>query len=106
MRIKTGDLVKVIAGKVKGLTAKVVSVDVAAQRVILENGPKNLRHLKPEKSKKFPEGGIIERPASMHLSNVMLMSEEEGRPYRAGVLVKDDQKVRVSRGRAATGKQI
>ncbi len=106
MKIKTGDLVKVIAGKVKGLTAKVTSVDVSSGRIVLENGPKNLRHLKPEKSKKHPEGGIIERLASIHVSNVMLMSEEEQRPFRTGVLVKNEQKVRVSRGKKATGNQI
>lgn len=106
MKIRSGDLVKVISGKSKGLTAKVVSIDIGAERVILENGPKKLRHLKPEKSKKHPEGGIIERPASLHLSNVMLMSEEDARPYRAGVLIKDGKKLRVSRGRAASGNQI
>ena len=106
MRIKSGDMVKVISGKTKGFVGKVASVDVDSQRVVLENGSMNKKHLKPEKSKKHPEGGIIERPASMHLSNVMLMSETDGRPFRSGVLLSDGQKVRISRGAKASGKQL
>lgn len=106
MRIKTGDMVKVIAGKVKGLTGKVMSVDRANERVVLENGPLNKRHMKPEKSRKHPEGGILERPASIHMSNVMLMSEASGRPVRVGFEIKDGQKIRVARGRQASKEAI
>lgn len=106
MRIKTGDTVKVIAGKVKGLTGKVVSIDRCSERVVLENGPLNKRHMKPEKSRKHPEGGILERPASIHMSNVMLMSESSGRPVRVGFEIKDGQKIRVARGPKASGEAI
>jgi len=106
MRIKTGDTVKVIAGKVKGLTGKVISVDRCSERIVVENGPVNKRHLKPEKSRKHPEGGILERPASIHVSNVMVVSQTSNRPVRIGYEVKDGQKIRVARGRHASGEAI
>jgi large subunit ribosomal protein L24 len=106
MRIKTGDMVKVIAGKSKGLVSKVASVDRSNERITLENGPINKRHLKPEKNRKHPEGGILELKASIHVSNVMFMSEAAGRPVRVGFDIKDGQKIRVSRGRNASGEAI
>ena len=100
MKIKSGDLVKVISGGkgVKGTVGKVVSVDRESERIILENGPVHKRHIKPEKSRKHPEGGIIERKASVHISNVMLMSEANGRPVRTGYAQIDGNKTRVARG--------
>jgi|SRR5580700_10723418 large subunit ribosomal protein L24 len=106
MHIKSGDMVKVIAGGSKGLMAKVSRIDSQSGRVYLENGPTKKRHLKPEKSRKHPEGGIIESPASIHCSNVMLMSEAANRPFRSGVAVKNGQKNRVARGKAASGENI
>jgi large subunit ribosomal protein L24 len=104
MRIKVGDLVKVISGseKIRGTTAKVVSVNVKGQRVVLEGGLMHKKHVKPERSRKHPEGGIVEIPASIHLSNVMLMSESSGRPVRVGYDMKDGKKVRVARGKGAS----
>lgn len=108
MKIKTGDVVKVISGNknIKGTVGKVVAVDRERQRVTLENGPKHKKHLKPEKSRKHPEGGIIERPASLHVSNVMLMSESAGRPVRTGVNIVDGEKTRVARGKASSGEKL
>ncbi|HXW60262.1 MAG TPA: 50S ribosomal protein L24 [Myxococcota bacterium] len=106
MHIKSGDMVRVIAGKSKGLTGKVIHIDRAKERVVLEGGPIKKRHLKPEKSRKHPEGGILERPASIHSSNVMLMSEGSTRPFRSGVKIEGSKKLRVARGRAASGEAI
>lgn len=106
MKIKSGDSVKVIAGKLKGTASKVIRVDVKNDRVFLEDGPKLLRHLKPEKSRKHPEGGIIEKQGSVHISNVMLMAEGSDRPYRAGYVLKDGVKNRVARGKAASGNSL
>jgi large subunit ribosomal protein L24 len=102
MKIKRGDLVKVISGTNKGLVGKVEAVDREKERLVIENGPKAKRHLKAEKSKKFPEGGIIEKPRSIHASNVMLMVESEGRPFRLGFEFKDGKKIRISRGKASS----
>lgn len=106
MHIKSGDMVKVISGKSKGLTGKVVQLDCANGRVVIENGPINKRHLKPEKSRKHPEGGVIELPRSIHCSNVMLIAEGGARPFRSGTVVRDGKKIRVARGRAASGETI
>jgi large subunit ribosomal protein L24 len=84
MRIKKGDLVKVISGGkgLKGLQGKVLLVNRETEKITIEGGPVRKKHLKPEKSRKHPEGGIIELPVFIHASNVMLVSQELGRPVR------------------------
>jgi large subunit ribosomal protein L24 len=108
MKIKKNDTVKVISGNkaIRGLVGKVVSVNQETQRVILENGAMHKKHLKPEKSRANPEGGIINIPASIHVSNVMLYSEELKRPVRVGFEVADSKKVRVARGNKISGTKI
>ncbi len=108
MKIKSGDVVKVISGSkdIKGTVTKVVSVNRETGRVILEGGRVNKKHLKPERSRTQPEGGMIERPASIHVSNVMLMSEASGRPVRTGFSIVDGQKSRVARGRNSSQEKI
>jgi|SRR5580704_14138497 large subunit ribosomal protein L24 len=108
MRIRKGDVVKVIAGNknIKGMIGKVTFVDRQRERVELENGPVHKRHLKPEKNRKHPEGGIIDRQASIHISNVMLMSEVSGRPVRIGFIEAEGIKSRVAKGRGSSGEKI
>jgi len=98
--IKVGDTVKVIAGKYKGETARVLEVLTAKQRVRLEDVVTIKRHIAPQKNPRHPEGGIIEGQGSVHISNVMLMSEDLGRPVRTGKTFTDGgKKVRIARGR-------
>ena len=102
MKIKKGDLVKVITGdnKRKGKIGKVLRVDYVKGRVTVEAVAQIKKHLKPQKHSKYPEGGIITDLASIHLSNVMLMSESQSRPVRFGVIFNEKgKKVRVARGR-------
>lgn len=108
MKIKSGDVVKVIAGNkdIRGKVAKVISVDRERERIVLEGGPVHKRHLKPEKNRKHPEGGIIEKQASVHVSNVMLMSEASNRPVRVGFVEVDGQKSRVAKGKNTSGEKI
>lgn len=108
MKIKSGDTVKVISGGngLKGTVGKVLSVDCESQRIVLENGPVHKRHLKPERSRKHPEGGIIERKASIHVSNVMLMSEGIGRPVRVGFKEIEGKKTRVAKGRGVSSVKV
>jgi len=108
MRIRSGDIVKVVSGRkgVKGQVLKVLSVDRQKNRVVLENGPINKKHLKPERSRKNPEGGIVEKLASIHLSNVMLMSEKNDRPVRVGFKFENGQKIRVAKGRGSSGERV
>lgn len=108
MKIKKNDTVKVIAGnsKIKGVIGKVIAVDQESQRITLENGEFNKKHQKPEKSKKNPEGGILNIPRSIHISNVMLYSEDLKRPVRVGFDVVEGKKVRVARGSKVSGKKL
>lgn len=108
MKIKRGDVVKVITGSknIKGTVGKVIAVDRETERVILENGPIHKKHLKPERNRKHPEGGIIERKASVHVSNVMLMPEGKDRPVRVGFLVTGGEKNRVARGRNISADKV
>lgn len=108
MKIKRGDVVKVISGNkdIIGSVQKVISVDRESGRVILENGPVNKKHMKPERSRKHPEGGIMEKPASVHVSNVMVIPEGSARPFRVGYAEEGGKKVRVAKGRHASGEKI
>jgi large subunit ribosomal protein L24 len=108
MKIKKGDVVKVISGnaKFRGTVQKVVAVDREGGRVYLENGPIKKRHMKPERSRKHPEGGIIEKPGSIHVSNLMLMCEASNSPVRVGFKEINGKKVRVAKGRRASGEIV
>ena len=77
MKIKKGDLVKVITGSKdrKGQVGKVLEVDRKRERVKIENIASIRRHIAPNKNKKYPEGGIISDFGTLHVSNVMLMPE-------------------------------
>jgi large subunit ribosomal protein L24 len=99
-KVKKGDTVKVIAGAHKGKQGRVLEVLREKERVRIEGVATIKRHLAPQKNPRHPEGGIIEQAGSVHISNVMLLSEELGRPVRTGTSFTDgDDKVRVARGR-------
>ena len=98
--IKMGDTVRVISGAYKGAEGRVLEVLRGAGRVRVEGVATTKRHLAPQKNPRHPEGGIIEGTGSLHISNVMLVSEELGRPVRTGKTFTDDgKKLRVARGR-------
>ncbi len=96
-KIKKDDLVKVIAGRDKDKTGKVLHVKDG--RVLVEGCNMVTKHTKPGASN--PQGGIVRQEASMDISNVMLMVD--GKATRVGFEIKDGKKVRVAK---ATGKVI
>lgn len=96
-KIKKNDLVKVITGKDKGKTGKVISVKDG--KVLVEGCNMVTKHSKPSAGN--PQGGIIHQEAALDVSNVMLVVD--GKATRVGFEVKDGKKVRVAR---ATGKVI
>jgi large subunit ribosomal protein L24 len=99
IKIRKGDTVMVIAGDDKGKTGRVLSVDEAKRRVIIEKVNFVKRHTKARGQAK--QGGILEKEAPIHLSNVMLYDPKAGRGVRVGVRVgKDGSRERISR---ATG---
>jgi large subunit ribosomal protein L24 len=91
-RIKRGDTVQVIQGKEAGKKGKVLHVLETKERVMVERVNFIKRHVRP--SKKLPQGGVIEREASMHISNVQLVCPSCGQPARVGVRKDGDDKVR------------
>lgn len=96
-KIKKDDLVKVIAGKDKDKTGKVMQVKDG--KVLVEGCNMVTKHTKPSAGN--PQGGIINKEAAMDISNVMLVVD--GKATRVGFEVKDGKKVRVAK---ATGKVI
>ncbi len=96
-KIKRDDLVKVIAGKDKDKTGKVLQVKDG--KVLVEGCNMVTKHTKPSAGN--PQGGIINKEAAMDISNVMLVVD--GKATRVGFEVKDGKKVRVAK---ATGKVI
>ena len=80
MNIKKGDLVQVISGKDKGLQGKVVQAFPATQKVIVEGVNRVKKHQKVgQTSRGSKTGGIITKEASIHVSNVMLVVEVDGK---------------------------
>jgi len=94
-RIKKGDLVEVIAGKDRGKQGKVISILFDKGRVLVEKLNLIKRHTKP--TQKNPQGGIVEKEAGIHLSNVMPVCPKTNKPARVGVKTVKGDKVRVSR---------
>jgi large subunit ribosomal protein L24 len=105
LKIRKGDTVQVIAGDDKGKTGRVLSVDEAKRRVVVEKVNFVKRHTKARKA--GVQSGILEREASIHLSNVMLYDPKEQRGARVGIRVlPDGTRERVSRVSGETiGKQ-
>ena len=99
MKIKKDDMVQVIAGKDKGKSGKVVSVDKKNGTVVVEGINKVFKHSKPSMANQ--QGGILHQEAPIDLSNVMLL--HNGKATRVGFKMDGDKKVRVAK---ATGEVI
>lgn len=95
IRIKSGDTVRVIAGDHKGSEGKVVRVLRDANKAIVEGVNTVSKHEKP--SARNPQGGIVEKEAPIHLSNLSLIDPKSGEVTRVGYEVRDGKKVRVSK---------
>ena len=94
-RIKKDDQVVVIAGKDKGARGRVLLIDRERDRVIVEGVNRVKRHTKP--TPKNPSGGIIEKEAGIHLSNVMLLDTKTDKPTRVkSGTDKDGKKIRIA----------
>lgn len=94
MKIKTGDTVRVIAGKDKGKTGKVLQVFVDRNRVSVEGINLMTKHLK--KRREGEQGQKLKFPAPLHASNVMLVDPTTNKPTRIGYtfIQKGDAKVK------------
>jgi len=92
-KLKKGDLVHVIAGKDKGKQGKILEVISKDARVRVEGINRVKRHTKP--SQKNPQGGILEKEAPIHVSNVMLVDPKTNKGGRVKIVAGKGGKVRV-----------
>jgi large subunit ribosomal protein L24 len=93
LKIKSGDTVRIIAGDHKGEEGKVLVVYRDKNRALVEGVNMISKHTKP--SAQNPQGGIVKREASIHISNLMLL--ENGEPTKVGYRMEGDKKVRFSK---------
>ena len=92
--LRKGDMVMVVSGSDKGKKGNVVEVILDKQRVIVEDVNIVKKHRKPTQN---TPGGIVEIPAAIHVSNVMLIDPKSGEPTRIGRKVVDGKSVRFSK---------
>ena len=96
LHIKKGDTVVVLAGDDRGKQGRVLSVQVAKQRAIVEGINMVTEHTKP--TAKHPQGGRIQMEAPIHISNLSLVDPKSGKPTRIAINVKEDgTKVRIAK---------
>jgi large subunit ribosomal protein L24 len=95
LKIKSGDLVKIIAGDHKGLEGKVLRVFRDKNKVIVEG--RNLVSVHTKPSAKNPQGGIIKKEAPIHVSNIALVDSKTKSATKVGFKIEGDKKVRFSK---------
>jgi large subunit ribosomal protein L24 len=107
LRIRRDDTVRVIAGKDRGRSGRVKSVDPKKQKVYVEGVNIVKRHIKPRTLRDTQRaqelGGIVEMEGPIHISNVMLVDPSSGEPSRVGVTREDGKRMRVAK---KSGKEI
>ena len=99
-KIKKNDQIKVMAGKDKGKTGRVLRVDHKSGRVLVEGI--NMVRKAVRQRQQNERGGIIEVEAPIHISNVMVLTKD-GRPTRLGYTEKNGQRVRIAK---KTGEEL
>ena len=96
--VRKGDTVEVISGKYKGQQGKIIEVLTEKERVRIEGVATVKRHLKPGRDPKVPEGGIIEKFGTIHISNVLPVDPQSKKGTRVGFKhLEDGRKVRVAK---------
>ena len=107
LKIRKDDMVKVIAGKSKGRTGRVLRVDPKNQRVYVEGANIIKRHQRPRTLRDTQRGGevggVIEKEGPIHISNVMLLDPKSGDPTRVRIKREDGRRTRVA---AKSGESI
>jgi len=100
LKIRKGDRVKVIAGRSKGKVGDVLRVLPSESRVVVSGVNMIKRHTRPNRNE---TGGIIEREAAIHVSNVALLDPKTDKPTKIGFkFLEDGRKVRFARGSGET----
>lgn len=104
MHIRKDDIVEVVCGEDKGKRGRVLSVDAAANKVLVEGINRVYKHMKP--SRRNQQGGRLSKEMPVDASNLMLICPQTGKPTRVGVrYLADGSKERFAkRSGAAMGK--
>ena len=88
LRIRKGDKVKVLAGKDRGKTGKVIHVYPTVQRALVEGVNMVKKHLR--KSQQNPNGAVVQKELPIHISNLSLMDPTTSKTTRIGTLIAED----------------
>ena len=107
LKVRRDDTVRIIAGKDKGKTGRVLRVDPRKQKVFVEGANIIKRHTKPrtlrDTQRAQEVGGIVEMEWPIHVSNVMLIYPDSGEPTRIAIRREGGKRVRVAK---KSGKEI
>ncbi len=107
LKIRRDDTVRIIAGKDRGRTGRVLRVDPEKQKVYVEGANIIKRHMRPRTLRDTQRaqelGGIIEKEGPIHVSNVMLIDPDSGEPTRVALKREGGRRVRVAK---KSGKEI
>jgi len=95
LKIKSGDIVRVIAGDHKGAEGKVLKVDREKNKAIVEGVNLVSKHTKP--SAKSPQGGIVKKEAPIQISNIALVDLKTKETTKTGIRIEGGKKVRFSK---------
>jgi len=95
LHIKKGDMVYVLSGDDRGHKGRVLSVDRAKYRAIVEGANIVTKATKP--SAKYPQGGLIKKEAPIHISNLSLIDPKSGKPTRIALRREDGKSVRIAK---------
>lgn len=103
IKLKKGDMVKVISGNSRGQEGKILDIDTDRNRAFVEGINIVSRHTKP--NQKSPKGGIIKKESSVNISNLMLIDPASGKPTRVGRKL-DEKSGKIVRIAKKTGEVI
>ena len=99
LKIRKGDEVKVISGKDKGKTGRVLSVEPKKNRLFVEGINITTRHRRARTIRDTQQGneGVTHQPGPIHISNVMLVDPKSNKPTRVGVSREGGQRTRIAK---------
>jgi large subunit ribosomal protein L24 len=101
VKVRKDDMVKVISGKDRGRTGRVLRVDRDRDRVYVEGCAIRKRHIKPRTLRDAQRaqeiGGIVESEGPIHVSNVMLIDPKSGDPTRVGIKREGGRRMRIAK---------
>jgi len=95
LHIKKGDTVKVLSGDDRGKTGRVLSVEPAKMRAIVEGVNIVTKATKP--SAQYPQGGLVKKEAPIHISNLSLIDPKTGAATRIAIRREDGKAVRIAK---------